>query len=88
MSKKASNERGINISLDNGDTVLQVSELSDKQVARALLAVAEIDAQHMAKIACDGEESPRRYLELFCLAWEREEGFPFQVARRPKYQPR
>lgn len=84
MSKKASNERGINISLDNGDTVLQVSELSDKQVARALLAVAEIDAEHQAKIACDGEESPRRYLELFCLAWEREEGFPFQVARRSK----
>ena len=76
---KASNEPNANVSIDNGQNFCSVSELSDEEVERVLAVVETVDAQHMAKMTADGIESPRRYLEVFCLAWEREEAHPFQI---------
>jgi hypothetical protein len=76
---KASNEPNANISIDNGQSFCSVSDLSDEEVERVLAVVETVDAQHMAKMAADGCESPRRYLEVFCRAFEREEAHPFQI---------
>ena len=74
-----SNQPNANISIDNGQTFCSVSDLSDEEVERVLAVVEQVDAQHMAKMTADGIESPRRYLEVFCRAFEREEAHPFQI---------
>lgn len=79
MNSQVSNEPNASVSIDNGQSFCDVCDLDDAEAERVLAVVEQVDAQHMAEMAADGIENPRKYLEVFCRAWEREEAHPFQI---------